>query len=172
MEPQYVTRQTIDNRPLNTPSPVVFPSASPTPKLYTTPSKKVPDIQQWQEFGIESFPQMYKNNREKANMSISNDSVFSDPYFNEEEYLSSLISSTATSPSPLRRPASFHSPSPLQNEPIIGSPLIKETVADPIVERPRRFSESYTEPEPVNSVSSKLNLFISKMKKATSGKRF
>ncbi|KAI8975101.1 hypothetical protein BDF20DRAFT_876879 [Mycotypha africana] len=38
------------NRMYSTPSPVIFPSASPTPKLYSTPSRKVAyPLTSWQE---------------------------------------------------------------------------------------------------------------------------
>lgn len=53
---------TMDNRQFyhgshyNTPSPVVFPSASPTPKLYSTPTNKLPEVQPWQGTGIDSLP--------------------------------------------------------------------------------------------------------------------
>jgi hypothetical protein len=50
------------NRHFNTPSPVVFPSASPTPKLFSTPSKKLAEVKKpWQELGIESVPQNSAN---------------------------------------------------------------------------------------------------------------
>ncbi|KAG2198410.1 hypothetical protein INT47_008987 [Mucor saturninus] len=49
-------RQFYHGSQYNTPSPVVFPSASPTPKLYSTPTKKLPEVQPWQGTGIESVP--------------------------------------------------------------------------------------------------------------------
>lgn len=49
-------RQFYHGNQYNTPSPVVFPSASPTPKLYSTPTKKLPEVQPWQGTGIESVP--------------------------------------------------------------------------------------------------------------------
>lgn len=49
------------NRVFNTPSPVVFPSASPTPKLYSTPTQKLPEVKSWQEIGIETAPQTNGN---------------------------------------------------------------------------------------------------------------
>lgn len=52
----------INNRHFNTPSPIVFPSASPTPKLFSTPTKKLPEVQKpWQEMGIEPVPQNSTN---------------------------------------------------------------------------------------------------------------
>ncbi|KAI9252522.1 hypothetical protein EDC94DRAFT_620806, partial [Helicostylum pulchrum] len=53
-----------DNSPsrvFNTPSPVVFPSASPTPKLYSTPTQKLPEVKSWQDIGMESVPQTNGN---------------------------------------------------------------------------------------------------------------
>ncbi|KAI8053176.1 uncharacterized protein B0P05DRAFT_561885 [Gilbertella persicaria] len=52
-----------DHRQLNTPSPVVFPSASPTPKLYSTPSKKLPNVKSWQEIGVDSVPHIIYRRR-------------------------------------------------------------------------------------------------------------
>lgn len=55
MENSRFNNSNTPSRYFNTPSPVVFPTASPTPKLFSTPSKKLPEAKSWQ--GIESVPQ-------------------------------------------------------------------------------------------------------------------
>jgi hypothetical protein len=92
--------------------------------------------------------------------------------FNEEDYLSSIISSESSINPLRRRPVSFTSPSPLQQqrleqEPIVGSPFVLDAIEDPIIER--RFSVS--DQKPNLKPSSKFASFLSKMKKAASGKQ-
>jgi hypothetical protein len=202
------------NRHLNTPSPVVFPSASPTPKLYSTPTKKLPQVRPWQEIGIESVPQNSENmiyhhddysnsqqlqqynysNREKPmnqtetrdsitplSMMLESDTLLDDEdissyRFSEEDYLSSIISSESSINPARRRPISFTSPSPLQQqrleeqEPIVGSPFTLDVKNDPIIER--RFSIGGLKPDlKPPRPSSKFGSFLSKMKKAASGKQ-
>ncbi|KAL9538960.1 hypothetical protein MBANPS3_010554 [Mucor bainieri] len=179
------------NRQFNTPSPVVFPSASPTPKLYSTPSKKLPQVEAWQDnIGIESAPQQYNySSREKSahqqhatsisplSVMVESDALLDDEdissyRFSEDEFLSSIISSSTASSrqsSPLhqrhrlRRPVSYTSPSPLQQQkimeeeqqqqqqhqerdekPVVGIPFEPAPNVDPIHERmpTRRFSFS------------------------------
>ncbi|CAO3642672.1 unnamed protein product [Mucor hiemalis] len=60
MENNRFNNSNTPNRFFNTPSPVVFPTASPTPKLFSTPSKKLPEAKSWQ--GIESVPQSIYHN--------------------------------------------------------------------------------------------------------------
>ncbi|GAN08266.1 hypothetical protein MAM1_0196c07773 [Mucor ambiguus] len=226
------------NRQFNTPSPVVFPSASPTPKLYSTPSKKLPQVQAWQDnIGIESVPpqqgiyqhpfdhqqapQQYNySSREKPahqqhttsisplSVMMESDTLLDDEdissyRFSEDEFLSSIISSSTASSrqsSPLhqrhrlRRPVSYTSPSPLQQQkimeeeqhqeieerPIIGIPFEPAPNVDPIHERmpTRRFSfsnDTAAHAKTTNSNSSgsntKFGSFISRFKKAaTSGR--
>ncbi|GAA5807241.1 hypothetical protein MFLAVUS_000597 [Mucor flavus] len=57
----YQSSGNLPNRAFNTPSPVVFPSASPTPKLYSTPTQKLPEVKSWQDIGMESVPQTNGN---------------------------------------------------------------------------------------------------------------
>lgn len=170
----------------NTPSPVVFPSASPTPKLYGTPTKKLPEVKPWQ--GIESVPKYHDtihngeeyqnhnynhyNSREKlvgitptiSPLSMESDTLLDDEdissyRFSEEDYLSSILSS----PSLRRRPVSFSSPSPQLDEPIVGSPFAPAPNQDPIIERPRRFSLESSIPTKeivvVTTTSTKLGSF-------------
>ncbi|KAK4517320.1 uncharacterized protein ATC70_000655 [Mucor velutinosus] len=224
------------NRQFNTPSPVVFPAASPTPKLYSTPSKKLPQVEAWQDIiGIESVPQQqniyqhpfdhqqapqqynYSSRERSAHQqhttSISplsvmmesdillDDEDISSYRFSEDEFLSSIISSSTASSrqsSPLnqrhrlRRPVSYTSPSPLQQQkimeeeqqeseekPIIGIPFEPAPNVDPIHERMpmRRFSFSNGTDAHIKSMSNssrsntKLGSFMSRFKKAaTSGR--
>lgn len=218
------------NRQFNTPSPVVFPSASPTPKLYSTPSKKLPQVESWQDnIGIDSVPQQQNvyhqydhqqapqqynySSREKsmhpqnANTAISplsvmmesdtllDDEDISSYRFSEDEYLSSIITSSATSSrqsSPLNqrhrlyRPVSYTSPSPLQQQkiieeqdekPIVGIPFQPIPNVDPIHERlpSRRFSFSGStvsnNNENIKTNNNKFGSFISRFKKATTSGR-
>lgn len=223
------------NRQFNTPSPVVFPSASPTPKLYSTPNKKLPQVEAWQDnIGIESVPQqqgIYQHpfdhqqapqqynysSREKAahqqqttsisplSVMMESDTLLDDEdissyRFSEDEFLSSIISSSTASSrqsSPLhqrhrlRRPVSYTSPSPLQQQkimeeeqqqqekdemPIVGIPFEPAPNVDPIHERmpTRRFSFSNdTDARASKSTNSsnsssntKLGSFLSRFKKA------
>lgn len=226
------------NRQFNTPSPVVFPSASPTPKLYSTPSKKLPQVEAWQDnIGIESVPQQQNiyqhpfdhqqapqqynySSREKTahqqhtasispmSVMMESDTLLDDEdissyRFSEDEFLSSIISSSTASSrqsSPLnqrhrlRRPMSYTSPSPLQQQkimeeeqqqqqeqeekPIVGIPFEPAPNVDPIHERmpTRRFSfsndtDAHTETASSSSRNTKFGSFISRFRKAaTSGK--
>lgn len=209
------------NRHFNTPSPVVFPSASPTPKLYSTPTKKLPEVQPWQEIGIESAPQnssanmIYHHddysqqiqiqqynysNREKSmhqtdtngsitplSMMLESDTLLDDEdifsyRFNEEDYLSSIISSESSIQHGRRRPLSFTSPSPLQQQKLdqegaktiaVDSPFSLLANDDPIIERPQRRFSVGGQPSDLklNSPTSKFGSFLSRMKKAASGKQ-
>lgn len=213
------------NRQFNTPSPVVFPSASPTPKLYSTPSKKLPQVEAWQDnIGIESVPQQQNfyhhqfdhqqapqqynySSREKSvhqqhansisplSVMMESDTLLDDEdissyRFSEDEFLSSIISSSAASSrqsSPLnqrrslRRPVSYTSPSPLQQQkimeeqeekPIVGIPYEPAPNMDPVHERmpTRRFSFSNdtdaTTKTANSSSNNKFGSFISRFKKA------
>ncbi|CAO3634709.1 unnamed protein product [Mucor fragilis] len=208
------------NRQFNTPSPVVFPSASPTPKLYSTPSKKLPQVEAWQDnIGIDSttiqLQQQRKTAHQQHTASISplsvmmesdtllDDEDISSYRFSEDEFLSSIISSSTASSrqsSPLnqrhrlRRPMSYTSPSPLQQQkimeeeqqqqqeqeekPIVGIPFEPAPNVDPIHERmpTRRFSfsndtDAHTETASSSSRNTKFGSFISRFRKAaTSGK--
>ncbi|KAI9356123.1 hypothetical protein BD770DRAFT_444369 [Pilaira anomala] len=216
------------NRIINTPSPVVFPSASPTPKLYSTPTNKLPEVKPWQQdigtdntniyhnepiihhgddyYQYQNHDYNHFNDREKRPnypdtpatisplpmMSESNtlldDEDISSCRFNEEEFLSSILSSRPISQSSSlmhRRPVSFSSYSPqtttdqleeTEEKPIVGSPYTHVSNKDPIIERPRRFSITgpiATSKEEVVQVS-KANVFskslMSKLKRVASGK--
>ncbi|KAI9478007.1 MAG: hypothetical protein EXX96DRAFT_618960 [Benjaminiella poitrasii] len=157
-------------RQSNTPSPIIFPSSSPTPKLYSTPNKKLPDGQQWQEIAPQnsaniasyhSDPLVAFYGREKSiyypftvraisPLSMMSDSLLDEEdmvsyKFSEQDYLSSIISSRSSSPL-RRRPVSFTSPSPLQKETLEEEEEVEEHVTDhslvsaPIIEKSRRFS--------------------------------
>ncbi|CEP18403.1 hypothetical protein [Parasitella parasitica] len=138
------------NRQLNTPSPVVFPSASPTPKLLSTPSKKLPSVRAWQDnFEIEydheqALQQLSYVNHENPVHSFHtavesenslDDIETSSQRFGQDEYLSSAVSSSGQC-SPvnmsrtLRRPVSYTCPSPLQQQ---KQRIIEENDEKPIV---------------------------------------
>ncbi|KAI8645356.1 hypothetical protein BD408DRAFT_440933 [Parasitella parasitica] len=119
------------NRQFNTPSPVVFPSASPTPKLLCTPSKKLPQVRAWQddieiEYDHEQALQQHSYLHSGSpvhpfSIMVENETLLDD--LETSHYLSSAISSSSSGQcSPvnkrhvLRRPVSYTSPSPLQKQ--------------------------------------------------------
>ncbi|CEG76080.1 hypothetical protein RMATCC62417_11022 [Rhizopus microsporus] len=149
----------------NRSSPVIFPSASPTPKLYMTPSKKIPEVMPWQEMAFDAYhnpnifsyedsilkmKERYQLSTTMSPLSIIDPMDDLDLQLSEEDLLS--FSSSA------------------QNEIIIGSPFIPSPVQDPIAERLRQSTD--TTSNKAQTKSSKLAFskeFIQKVKKSTIG---
>lgn len=114
------------NLQINSSSPITFPNASPTPKLFSTPSKKIPENQPWQD-----VPQLIDYTKRVLLQEQQ------DLYYRHTP--DSLISS----------------PSPFQEQ-IIGSPYIKEPIHDPIIERsnpppPSKFTSFFSKIKKVAS---------------------
>jgi hypothetical protein len=174
---------------INSPSPVYFPSASPTPKLYSTPANKVPESKPWNELALESVPQnssnIYNGNGKEDDLSLytrervyyrytastSPLSAFDDDeegltssylqFGSEGDLLSSIISSRTSTSSPLYyRSNSFSTPSPaLEPEVIVGTPCVVHKSYDPIERRRRYSSDSPVPDEYIKTDSNKSNTF-------------
>ncbi|KAI8358406.1 hypothetical protein BD560DRAFT_426324 [Blakeslea trispora] len=82
----------MNERQFNSPSPIIFPSASPTPKLYSTPTKKLPDTGAWQEIGYDSVPHSVHLPHERYTHILALPADMED----QEDFLSSIVSTQSS----------------------------------------------------------------------------